>query len=62
MDVVLSVTVGGWNRWGEHFVKRQPLSRVQHLIPASVTADAAKLAVRAVGRAEEGYHEGQMPS
>jgi hypothetical protein len=45
MDVVLSVTAGGWDKWGERFVKRQPLSRVQHLIPASVTADAAKTAI-----------------
>ncbi|RYY76233.1 MAG: hypothetical protein EOO52_01570 [Gammaproteobacteria bacterium] len=45
MDVVLSVSAGGWNRWGERFVKRQPLSRIQHLIPAAVTAEAAKLAI-----------------
>jgi hypothetical protein len=45
MDVVLSVSAGGWNLWGERFVKRQPLSRVQRLIAPGVTAEAAKLTI-----------------
>lgn len=55
MDVVLSVAAGGWNLWGERFVKRQPLSRVQHLVAASVSAGAAKSAIiRAITAAGAG--------
>ncbi|MET0387031.1 MAG: hypothetical protein ABW321_13780 [Polyangiales bacterium] len=45
MDVALSVSADGWNRWGERFVKRQPLSRAQQLISPRVTSEAAKTAI-----------------
>ena len=45
MDVVLSVTVDGWNLWGNRFVKRQPLSRIQHTIGPNPSVDRAKSAI-----------------
>lgn len=54
-DVVLSVTADGANVWGEHFVKRQPLIRIQHKIGPHPTVDQAKAAVlKAVSAAGEG--------
>jgi hypothetical protein len=51
--VLLSVNDGDWNVWGERFVKRQPLQRVQHTIspnaPAAVAKDAVIKAARAAG-------------
>ena len=55
MDSMLSVSAGGWDRWGERFVKRQPLARVQQLIPAAVSPEGAKLAIiRAIHTAGAG--------
>jgi hypothetical protein len=55
MDVALSVTADGWNHWGERFVKRQPLSRVQQTIGPSPSVDQAKQAVvRAIATAGAG--------
>jgi hypothetical protein len=55
MDVVLSVAADGWNKWGEKFVKRQPQSRVQHLIGAHPGVAQAKAAVlKAIGAAGSG--------
>jgi hypothetical protein len=46
MDVVLSViSVDGWHLWGNRFVKRQPLSRIQQTIGPNPTVDQAKAAV-----------------
>lgn len=54
-DVVLSVTAGGWNLWGERFVKRQPLARVQHTIGPNPSSSQAKAAVlRAIAEAGTG--------
>jgi hypothetical protein len=51
-DVVLSVTADGWNVWGEHFVRRQPLARIQHTIGAHPSVNQAKAAIlRAIGAA-----------
>ena len=52
--VLFSVADGEWNVWGERFVKRQPLQRVQQLIaPAASTAvvkSAVINAARSAGR------------
>lgn len=55
MDVALSVTKDGWDRWGERFVKRQPLSRTQQVIAPAVSAAVAKSAIlRAISTAGAG--------
>ncbi|MEP6653700.1 MAG: hypothetical protein ABJA82_10095 [Myxococcales bacterium] len=55
MDVVLSVTADGWDKWGEKFVKRQPHSRVQQTIGPHPTADQTKTAIlRAIATAGSG--------
>jgi hypothetical protein len=43
--VILSVNDGQWNRWGDQFVKAQPLSRKQVLVSAKPTVDQAKNAI-----------------
>jgi hypothetical protein len=55
VDVVVSVTAGGWNKWGENFVKRQPQSRLQQPIGASPGVVATKAAIlRAITTAGAG--------
>ncbi len=50
--VLLSIMDGQWNKWGDNFVKRQPLARTQMLIGAKPTVDEAKAAlIRAVTEA-----------
>jgi hypothetical protein len=53
MDVLLSLQGQGYDRWGERFVKRQPLSRKQVLVGPTPTVGQAKDAligaIRAAG-------------
>jgi hypothetical protein len=54
-EVVLSVTADGWNRWGERFVKRQPLRRQQRTIgPSPSVSDAKNAVVNAIRAAGAG--------
>lgn len=43
--VILSVADGDWNVWGQRFVKRQPLQRLQQTITPNASAATAKTAV-----------------
>src|SRR5512139_2661768 len=40
--VILSVNDGQWNKWGDQFVARQPLSRKQLLVSSRPTVEEAK--------------------
>jgi hypothetical protein len=40
--IILSVNDGSWNKWGDQFVKRQPLSRKQILVAPNPSIDQAK--------------------
>jgi hypothetical protein len=52
LDVVLSVKAEGWDIWGEHFVKRQPLSRQQLTIgPHPSVAEAKGAVLQAISQA-----------
>src|SRR4051812_19863923 len=54
-EVVLSVTADGWNRWGERFVKRQPLRREQRTVgPSPSVSDAKNAVVNAIQAAGAG--------
>jgi hypothetical protein len=48
--VILSVNDGSWNKWGDQFVKRQPLSRKQLLIGPNPSVDQAKNSILAAVR------------
>ena len=48
--VLLSVEDGEWNVWGNRFVKRQPLQRVQQTIKPAASSDAAAAAVVSAAR------------
>jgi hypothetical protein len=43
--VLLSVKDGEWDQWGERFVARQPLQRVQNLVASGASAVDAKNAI-----------------
>jgi hypothetical protein len=49
--VILSIADGEWNVWGERFVKRQPLQRVQRTIAPSAATEATKAAIIAAAQA-----------
>lgn len=48
--VILSVADGDWNVWGQRFVKRQPLQRLQQTITPGASAATAKTAVLKAAR------------
>ncbi len=48
--VILSVADGDWNVWGQRFVARQPLQRVQQTISPGGNAEMVKTAVIGAAR------------